>query len=351
MDKTLKKFEVGYLQILDEKGELDKRLMPRLNNDKIKTMYKNMVLTRVLDDKMLSLQRQGALGTFAQIRGQEAVNIGSAFALGKEDWVVQSFRETGVGIVRGFKMENYLLYYGGDERGNIAPKNVNMLPVAVPVGTQLLHAVGIAFGAKLKNDKIVVAVFFGDGATSEGDFHEAMNFAGVFRLPVIFICQNNQWAISVPRKKQTASYTIAQKAIAYGFNGIQVDGNDMFAVYKAVKEAADNARKGNGSSLIECFTYRMADHTTSDDASRYRSEKEVMSWQKKDPIERVKKFMEKRRIWNQKDEEEWLEKCKKMVEKAVSNAKGIKKPEIEDMFKYMYKEMTDELKEELESLR
>lgn len=348
-EKTVGKFEVKYLQILDPTGKLIGK--SDLKEKDILKMYRYMVLGRLVDNKMLAMQRQGRIGTFAQIKGQEASNIGAAYALEKQDWLVPSFRENAALFLRGLPLENIIQYYGWDERGNIIPKGVNVFPTAIPVGTQLLHAVGFAWAGKFQKKKYVVMTFFGDGATSEGDFHEAMNFAGNFKLPVVFVCQNNQFAISVPRKKQTASKTLAQKAIAYGFEGVQVDGNDVFAVYHAAKKAIKKARKGGGPTMIECITYRMGDHTTSDDASKYRSEKEVKEWEKKDPIDRLKKYMEKKKIWDKKKEDALQKELTKLIETSVKKAESIPKPKIEDIFKYMYAKMTPELKEQLEYLK
>ena len=324
--------------------------MPKLTSKQIKDMYKAMVLTRIFDDKLLVLQRQGRVGTIAQSTGQEASSIGSSFALAKEDFIFPSFRESGALIYRGLPMESIIEVFGWDERGSIIPKGVNLFTMSIPVATQTLHAVGYGMACNLKNDKKVVVVYFGDGATSEGDFHEAMNFAGVFNAPVVFICQNNQYAISVPREKQSKSKTIAQKAIAFGFKGMQVDGNDVFAVYSATKDAVDNARKGKGPTLIECFTYRIADHTTSDDSSKYRSEDEVNEWKKKDPIDRLKKYMEKKKLWNNKEEENLKKTCQDQVNKAAEKAMSLPNPNIDDIFRFMYKEMPKELQEQLDEL-
>ena len=309
-----------------------------------------MVLARIFDNKLLALQRQGSVGTIAQSTGQEASAVGSAFALEKNDFIFPSFRESGALLYRGLPMDNIIRVFGWDERGAKA-ENVNAFTMSIPVATHLLHAVGYGMACNIKNDKKVIMAYFGDGATSEGDFHEAMNFAGVFNAPVVFICQNNQFAISMPREKQTKAKSLAQKAIAYGFRGIQVDGNDVFAVYSAAKDAADNARKGRGPTLIECYTYRIADHTTSDDASKYRTEKELNEWKKKDPIDRLRKYMEKKKLWNKKDEGKLVKELQDSVNKAAEKAMAIEKPDIEDIFKYMYKEMTNELKEELNDLK
>ena len=246
MEKAIGNYEVKYWQILDENGKCDEKEMPKLTANEMKKLYDFMVLTRVFDDKALKLQRQGRIGTYASTLGQEASNVGSAFAVKDEDLVFPSFREDGVFLVRGFPPESLYAYWAGDERGMQIPKGINILPVSITVGAHLPHAAGAAMAFKHQGLKSAAVVYFGDGATSEGDFHEAMNFAGVFKAPCIFICENNQWAISVPVKEQTASSTIAQKAIAYGFPGVQVDGNDVFAVYKATADALDRARRGEG---------------------------------------------------------------------------------------------------------
>ncbi len=360
---STKLFQIQTLQILDEKGNLTSKIQENLEVSDIKKLYKFMVLSRILDEKMLSLQRQGRLGTFASIKGQEASNVGIGYAMGKEDWLFPSFRENGTSITLGLPIENILLYFSGDERGMKIPKKgttltrgqrptaLNHFPIAVPVSTQIPHAVGLAWSLKLQKKKGAVVTVFGDGATSKGDFHEAMNFAGVFKLPVVFVCQNNQWAISVPREKQSASETLAQKAVAYGFEGIQVDGNDVFAVYQAVGQALEKARKGCGPTMVECLTYRIADHTTADDQTKYRDQKEVEEWKKKDPIERLRKYMESEKIWNKTKEKKLLKECEKLVEVAVKKTESIKPPALEDIFKYTYKEMTPELEEQMGKLK
>lgn len=349
--KVIGKFQVEYLQIMDEHGTVDENLMPTLDKKEIQQMYKEMVIARVLDEKLLSLQRQGRAGTFAQVKGQEACQIGSIHAIKKEDWVVPAFREQAALLARGLPPELPILYYGGDSRGSVVPKDNNFLPVAIPVGTHILHAVGIAWAAKLKGDSIVVLNYFGDGATSTGDCQEAMNFAGVFKAPVIFLCQNNQWAISVPRKIQSAAATLAQKAIAYGFEGIQVDGNDVFAVYKATKEAAEKARAGKGPTLIECYTYRMGDHTTSDDASRYRSKEEVEYWKKRDPIDRLRKYMEKQKMWDAQEDAKLRVEVERTVNEAVERAEQMPALDILDIFQFTFAEMIPELQEQYAYLK
>ena len=348
--RVLKEFRVEYLQILDENGNCDEALMPKLSNDEIKKIYEMLVLVRVFDQKAFNMQRQGRLGTYIQFKGQEACQVGSAIPLQDDDFIFPMYRNSGLLIARKHPIVQVLQYWSGDERGSISPKNVNNFPIAIPVGTQVPHAVGAAFAAKLKGAKQVAVVYFGDGATSKGDFHEAMNFAGVFQVPIIFICENNQYAISVPTTKQTHSETIAQKAIAYGFDGIQVDGMDIFAVYKSIKEAVDKARAGNGPTLIEYFTYRMGDHSTSDDASRYRSKEELQLWAKKDPIERFEKYMRMKNLLDDVYKQKVLAQSQEIIEKAVTEFEKISPPDPKDIFKYVFAEMTQQQKEEMDDL-
>ncbi|MBI5893347.1 MAG: pyruvate dehydrogenase (acetyl-transferring) E1 component subunit alpha [Deltaproteobacteria bacterium] len=349
-ENIIEKFEVKYLQILNENGEADLSLMPKLSDDEIKRLFELLTISRKFDEMALNLHAEGRLGTYASILGQEASQIGSAFAIEKTDWVFPSFREMGVYITMGYPIYKLFQYWTGDERGASTPEGLNIFPICVPVGTQIPHAVGAAFAAKIKGHKIAAVAYFGDGGTSKGDFHEAFNIAAVYKLPVVFICQNNQWAISLPREKQTASKTIAQKAFAYGFEGIQVDGNDVFAVYKAAKDAIEKAKAGNGPTFIECFTYRLADHTTADDAARYRSNEEVENWKAKDPLLRLRLFMQKKGIWNQKYEDDAVKMAKEKVDEAVKMEENAEPPKPEDVFRYTYSELTQRQIKQMKSL-
>ncbi len=339
---------VDWLQVLDPEGNVDKSLEPALDNGMLEKFYRTMMLTRMFDEKALKLQRQGRMLTYGSCLGQEASQIGSAFAMKPEDWFFPAFREHGVQISRGIPMKLLYIYWMGSEDANMMVP-VKNFPVAIPVSTQILHAVGAAWAAKLRKQDIASVVYFGDGATSEGDFHEGMNFAGVFKTPTVFICQNNQYAISFPREKQTASKTLAQKALAYGFEGIQVDGNDVLAVYSAANAALTKARSGGGPTLIECFTYRLGAHTTSDDPTRYRKKEEEEGWRKKDPIKRMRIYLEKKGIWNQSYEDKILKETSEEVEKAVEEAEKFN-PAVENMFKYVYAEITPDLKEQRDEL-
>jgi pyruvate dehydrogenase E1 component alpha subunit len=290
-EEVLATFTIRRLAVLDEHGVADEALLPELSGDQLLRMHELMVLARTFDERALALQREGRLGTYPPITGQEAAQVGSAFALDPADRVFPSFREIGVHLTLGYPIDRLYQYWAGDERGQCAPEGVNIFPVCVSVGTHIPHAVGAAVAARYRKEPAVAVAYFGDGATSKGDFHEGLNMAGVFRLPALFICQNNQWAISVPLKQQTAAASLAQKAIAYGIEGIQVDGNDVLAVYRATREALERARSGGGPTFIECLTYRMADHTTADDAARYRPPEAVEAWKKRDPILRLERYL------------------------------------------------------------
>jgi len=317
MPRTLiePQFPTERLSILDSDGTLDATLEPRLSPGDLKRLYRAMVLGRRLDERMIKLQRQGRIGTFAPIKGQEASQIGSVFTLGPKDWMVPSFRETASMLWRGWPIEQILAVFAGRLEGGQPGPEQRDLPVTIPVATQLPHAVGLAYGIQYRGEDAVVMAYFGDGATSEGDFHEAANFAGVWHVPVVFLCQNNQWAISVPLKKQTNSRTIAQKAGAYGFPGIQVDGNDVLAVYAASREAVDRARAGGGPTLIECVTYRLGVHTTADDPTKYRSEEEVKAWEQKEPLTRFRAYLETKKLLDATVEEQVDEEIARAVER------------------------------------
>jgi pyruvate dehydrogenase E1 component alpha subunit len=316
--KTIDDFSIKQLHILDENGKVDPDLEPDLSEDDLKTLYQAMTLSRMADARMLNLQRQGRLGTIPVNKGQEAAFCAPILALKETDWFVGSYRELGARLMRGETLENALLLFNGWEEGNVNANNDRTLPVSIVLASQLPQAVGLAYASRYKGEKdTVVLAMFGDGATSEGDFHEAINFAAVLNAPVIFLCQNNQYAISTPLKIQTKSRTIAQKAIAYGIPGIQVDGNDALSVYQAVKEAVDRARADGGPTLIEAVTFRMLMHTTADDPSRYRSDEEVAAWEAKDPLVRFKAYLLKKGIWDEDLQKQLEADCKSQIDAAV----------------------------------
>ena len=302
-------------------------------------LYRGMVLTRAFDLKAVSLQRTGRLGTYAVSLGQEAVSVGVASAMRAEDVLLPSYRDNGTLLWRGTKMEEILLFWGGDERGNLSSGPAHDFPYCIPVGSQAPQAAGVAYAFKLRKEPRVAVCLFGDGATSKGDVWEAMNFAGVHKLPLLFVANNNQWAISVPLKLQTASQTLAQKAIAAGFIGEQVDGNDVIAVRAAAEEAIAQARAGGGPRLIEALTYRLSDHTTADDAARYRPPEEVQARWKEEPIARLRAYLVSQKAWGKAQEEELATECQKEIEAAIERYLASSPRAPETMFDHLYAEL------------
>lgn len=343
--------EVPFVSVLDEHGELDQELDPRIPDADLRELYRTMLFIRAYDDRRLTLQRQGRIGTFAPVKGQEAAQLGSAYALRTSDWVVPAFRETAAGIWRGMRVEDDLLYCAGREEGIRLDEDTRDLPITIPVASQLPHAVGIAWARKLQATDDVVLVYFGDGATSEGDFHEAMNFASVLQLPVVFLCQNNQWAISVPRSKQTRSTTLAQKAIAYEMPGVAADGNDLLAMVRVTREAVERARKGEGPTLIEAVTYRLGVHTTADDPSRYRSEDEVKEWEARDPIVRLRKHLRERGLVTEDQEARWAKEHDVRIRAAVRALEEAAPADPQAMFDHVLSAVPPRLERQRASLR
>lgn len=306
-------------------------------------LYRWMVLTRTFDGKAISLQRTGRLGTYASTVGQEAVSVGLAHAMADGDVLLPSFREQGAQLVRGVTMEELFLYWGGDERGSDFQGPRHDFPVCIPVGSHAPHAVGAALAFRIRREARAAVCVFGDGATSRGDVYESMNAAGIWKLPVVFVANNNQWAISVPRAAQTAAETLAQKAIAAGFEGLQVDGNDVVAVRHAVARALDKAYSGDGPTLIETLTYRLGDHTTVDDASRYRDDETVGRHWKEEPLARLRKFLTDRHDWSKQEEEDLIELIRAEVEAAADAYLAHPPQPPESMFDYLFAELPPDL--------
>ena len=306
-------------------------------------LYRAMVFARAYDRKSMSLQRQGRLATYAPFEGQEAAQVGSAAALHPEDWLVATYRDAAAMWMQGYPLE--LLFAGrtGHESGGRPPDHINVMPPSITVGGHMVHAVGLAWAERLRGSSRIAMTMFGDGATSEGDFHEAMNFAGVFGVGVVFVCQNNGWAISLPRSEQTASETIAEKAIAYGIPGVQVDGNDVFAVHQAAREAVDRARSGGGATLIEAVTYRMGPHTTADDPDRYREPSEAEDWARRDPLERVRIFLSERDRWTEEWQADVESRTFDEVERAISLAESLYEPDAAHLFDAVFESPTPTL--------
>lgn len=299
-------------------------------------MYRAMVLTRTFDAKAVALQRTGRSGTFASSLGQEAVAIGVAAAMADDDVLVPSFREQGAQLMRGVEPAELFLYWGGDERGSDFTVQRRDFPTGIPIGTHVAHAVGVALAMQLRGVPQVVVCVFGDGATSRGDVYASMNYAGIRRAPVVFVVNNNQWAISVPRSEQSAAETLAQKATACGFDGVQVDGNDVSAVRAVVGEAIERARGGGGPVLIEALTYRLADHTTADDASRYRADDEVSAQWKNDPVARLRDQLVEAGVWGRDPEEQLLAECSATIEAAVVEYEQREPESGEAIFDHLY---------------
>lgn len=333
----VQQFTIRHLQVLDEEGRVDADLDPGLPDGDLERLYRGMVLARRADDRMLKLQRQGRLGTFAPVTGQEAAMCGPALAMTAKDWLVGSFREQGARLMRGEPLVQALRYYNGWEEGNVQPEGARNLPIAVIVASQLLHAVGIAYAAKVRGETdTAVVAFAGDGGTSQGDFYEALNFAGVWQVPVVFVIQNNGWAISMPRSRQTAAATLAQKAVAAGIPGIQVDGNDALAMVRATREALERARAGGGPTLIEAVTYRMLMHTTADDASRYRGDEEVATWARRDPLVRMRRYLEARLSWDDARQAALEEDVAAEIDAAVKEMEATPAYPVDGAFDHVY---------------
>lgn len=342
--------KVEKLSILAPDGSVDAALEPKVPDADLRKLYKTMLLTRMLDERCLHLQRQGRIGTYGPCRGQEATPLAAAYHLTPEDWLAPSYRELPAYLWRGWPIEKYLCWWGGHEYGSAVPEGINDLPICVPIASQCQYATGVAWGLKMRGLRNVCVAFCGDGGTSQGDFHEALNFATVFKVPLVMIVQNNHWAISVPREKQTASPTIAQKAIAYGLSGMQIDGNDILAGLVAIGEAVRKARDGGGPSLIEAVTYRMAMHTTADDPKKYRSEEEVRQWEGRDPIRRFAAYLRARRLLDDKIQALLEEEIRKEIDAGVARYEQYRHDPY-DMFRYMYAEPTPELRRQQQELR
>jgi 2-oxoisovalerate dehydrogenase E1 component alpha subunit len=350
--KTVAEFEIQYHQFLDAEGRSAGPLPEFARNpDELLKMYRLMTLVRTFDTKSINLQRTGKLGTYASCLGHEATHVGVGAAMRPDDVLVPVYREYGAQFWRGVSMSSALLYWGGDERGNDFGPGQPDYSWCVPIGSQTLHAAGCAMAFKIRGEQRCAVAFIGDGGTSQGAFYEAMNLAGARALPVVFVIVNNQWAISVPIESQTATRTLAQKAIAAGIPGVQVDGNDIVAVRHIVSEALATARRGEGPTVIEAVTYRLSDHTTADDASRYRREKEVKEAWRTEPLLRLRAYLTKASLWDDQREEELKADCAKQVDAAVEEYLNTPKQDTNTMFDFLFARLPKNTAEQRELAR
>ena len=337
-------FKTEMFQVMDPAGNITKpEHFPKLKDKDIVGAYKKMLFARTADLMVVSYQRQGRIYTYPPNQGQEAISGAVAQIIRKDDWLVPAFRELGAWLAKGASLKEIFMYFMGFEEGSLFKNARNMLPMNVPIASQLQHATGIGYAINYKEKDEIVYTFVGDGGTSQGDFHEALNFAAVWKVPVIFIVQNNQFAISVPFKTQTASDGIAIKALAYGMPGIQVDGNDFLAMTKTFEEASEHAGSGKGPVLIEAVTYRMGAHTTSDDPSKYRTKEEEDEWAAKDPLVRLKKYLMTQKLWTDKEEETITGQYKKEIDRIFIEAEKHTDYPLEDVLKYQYADLPDDL--------
>jgi 2-oxoisovalerate dehydrogenase E1 component alpha subunit len=343
--------KLPYTRLLDPQGCLLDGL-PAWADDPalLVRLYRQMVLTRLFDQKAVALQRTGRIGTYAPTLGQEAIGVAIGALMQAEDVLVPYYRDTAVQLMRGVKMEEILLYWGGDERGSAYadPAVAQDFPLCVPIATQALHACGVASAFKIRGEHRVAVTTCGDGATSKGDFLEALNVAGAWQLPVVFVVNNNQWAISVPRRIQCGAPTLAQKALGAGFPGEQVDGNDVLAVYARMQAALERARHGKGPVLLECLSYRLGDHTTADDATRYRSSEEVKQAWQEEPIKRLQLFMVAQGLWDERREQALIGECQALVQQAVEAFEAVGDPPAAAALEYVYAQWPAALVEQRE---
>jgi 2-oxoisovalerate dehydrogenase E1 component alpha subunit len=338
------KFEIEYLQYLKPDGTLAGPLPPAVANaEALLPLFKQMLYVRTFDTKAIALQRTGKLGTYAASLGHEATHVGIGASMRPEDVFAPSYREYGAQFMRGVKPRDVLMYWGGDERGNDFEVPRNDYPWCVPISTQCLMAAGAALSFKLRKQDRVAVACCGDGGSSKTDFYAALNSAGAYSLPLILCVINNGWAISVPRKAQTGAETLAQKGLAGGLHCLQVDGNDLIAVLEAMRRAHERARGGGGGSVIEFMTYRLHDHTTADDARRYRGEEEVKDGWTREPFLRLRKYLTDLKLWDEDQEKAWIEACGKLIDIEINAYLECPVQPVEAMFDFLYAELPEEL--------
>lgn len=333
------------ISVLRSDGTLDPAHDPGLSSADVVSLYRSLVETRTLDERFVALQRQGRIGFHVGSLGEEAAILGSAWAMRKQDWLFPCYREFGAALLRGLPFQKLVDNMFGNTNDTVKGRQmpchytcraVGWASISSPVGTQITHAVGLAWAAKIKKEDVASLVYFGDGATSSSDFHSGLNFAGVFKLPVVFLCRNNGWAISVPVERQTATRTFAEKAVAYGIEGVRVDGNDIFAVVSATQRAIERGMRGEGPTLIEAITYRMGGHSTSDDPNRYRESEALEAWAARDPIERLRTWLGDQGLWSDDEEKRLGQEIDQKFREAVAIAERTAPPSLESMFDDVY---------------
>lgn len=347
MFKEYSAIEDKMLQVMDNDGQIiNEKYFPKLTKEEIIKAYEDLLFERTSDLMVVSFQRQGRIYTYPPNYGQEAIHIAAGNVMTDDDWLVPAFRELGIYLAKGATLKEIFLYYMGFEDGTVFKGAKNILPISVPIASQLLHGTGIGYAIKYKKQKDVVFAFVGDGGTSEGDFHEALNFAAVWNVPVIFVVQNNQYAISTSKTDQTISQNYAMKSIAYGIEGIKVDGNDYFAMHTAFERAKAHCQEGKGPVLVEALTYRKGAHTTSDDPTKYRSKEEEQEWDAKDPLKRLRSYLLDKGFISEELEEKLTKQYKKEVERIFEEAENYPKYKLDDVFDHLYAEMPEILKQQ-----
>ncbi|WP_067621224.1 pyruvate dehydrogenase (acetyl-transferring) E1 component subunit alpha [Alicyclobacillus acidiphilus] len=338
-------FEVPYVQVLDENGNVtNPDRVPSLNDEQLRDLMKRMVFTRIWDQRAIKLARQGRLGFYAPVAGQEASMIGSEFATNKDDFLLPGYRDIPQCYFHGYPLHQLFLYSRGHQLGGKVPDDVHCMIPQIIIGAQIVQTPGVALAFKLRGEKRVAVTYTGDGGTSQGDFYEGMNFAGAMKLPAVFFVQNNQYAISVPRELQTAAQTLAQKAVAAGIPGVQVDGMDILAVYSVMREAVDRARAGEGPTMIEAITFRYGPHTMSgDDPTRYRTQETQEAWEKRDPLIRFRNYLVSKGLWSEQEEQAYIEEAKETINAALKQADETEKMTVPQLIDSMFAEPTQEL--------
>lgn len=352
--------KIKTISYLNTQGKLSKSCKHKISKDTLVHGYTTMELTRILDERMITLQRQGIISFAMSSRGEEACSVASAAALNLEDWMFPQYREQGFLFCRGYTIKQYIhhmfsngkdITLGRQMPNHFGSRELNVATVSSPLGTQIPHAVGAAYTMKMNKEDAVSIAFFGDGTVSKGDFHTAINFASVMKSPVIFFCRNNGYAISTPINLQNSSESIAIKGVAYGVTSYQVDGNDFFAIHETVSKARKACLKGKGPILIEAMTYRLGAHSTSDDPSQYRDDKEVKMWEKRCPNLRLRRYLESQKLWDAKKEKKLHENLKKEIDEAIEEAKKTPPPALETLVRDVYFETPPSLEQQLEEVK